>query len=91
MKYGFEQAETEYTLQSFGEMADKFKLDYFSAPIHVRLLWYILCSEVEEVLICNLDSAKYNHNYFVNIHCIPKNETCIILRPVWVLGTVVIE
>jgi len=40
MKYGFEQAKYEYTLQSFGEMADKFKLDYFAAPIHVRLLWY---------------------------------------------------
>jgi len=38
MKYGFEQANTEYTLQSFGEMADKFKVDYFGAPIHVRLL-----------------------------------------------------
>ena len=38
MKYGFEQARTEYTLQSFGEMADKFKVDYFGAPIHVRLL-----------------------------------------------------
>jgi len=42
MKYGFEQAKTEYTLQSFGEMADKFKLDYFGAPIHVRRSWYIV-------------------------------------------------
>jgi len=32
--YGFEQAEREYTLQTFGEMADKFKLDYFGISVH---------------------------------------------------------
>ena len=41
MKYGFEQAKTEYSLQSFGEMADKFKLDYFGVPVHVCLQCYI--------------------------------------------------
>jgi len=35
--YGFEQAKREYSLQSFGEMADQFKLDYFGSPIHVSL------------------------------------------------------
>lgn len=34
--YGFEQAKTQYSLQSFGEMADQFKLDYFNRPVHVR-------------------------------------------------------
>jgi len=38
--YGFEQAKREYSLQSFGEMADQFKLDYFGMPIHVRILLY---------------------------------------------------
>lgn len=33
--YGFEQAKREYTLQTFGEMADQFKLDYFNMPVHV--------------------------------------------------------
>lgn len=33
--FGFEQAQKEYTLQSFGEMADKFKQDYFNMPVHV--------------------------------------------------------
>ncbi|XP_027766598.1 lysine-specific demethylase 5C-like, partial [Empidonax traillii] len=28
--FGFEQATREYTLQSFGEMADAFKADYFN-------------------------------------------------------------
>lgn len=33
--FGFEQATREYTLQSFGEMADTFKADYFNMPVHV--------------------------------------------------------
>ncbi|CAH7488179.1 Kdm5d [Phodopus roborovskii] len=32
--FGFEQATQEYTLQSFGEMADSFKADYFNMPVH---------------------------------------------------------
>jgi len=35
--YGFEQAKREYSLQSFGEMADQFKLDYFGSPVHVSV------------------------------------------------------
>ena len=33
--YGFAQAKKEYSLQTFGEMADQFKLDYFNMPVHV--------------------------------------------------------
>jgi histone demethylase JARID1 len=33
--YGFEQSKKEYDLQSFGEMADKFKSDYFGLPPEV--------------------------------------------------------
>jgi hypothetical protein len=36
--YGFEQASREYTLQSFGEMADHFKQEYFGLPVHVSYL-----------------------------------------------------
>ena len=35
--FGFEQAVREYTLQSFGEMADNFKSDYFNMPVHVSI------------------------------------------------------
>ena len=35
--YGFEQSKRRYTLQTFGEMADQFKLDYFNMPVHVGL------------------------------------------------------
>lgn len=33
--FGFEQARREYSLKSFGEMADSFKSDYFNMPVHV--------------------------------------------------------
>ncbi|XP_038061639.1 lysine-specific demethylase 5A-like isoform X2 [Patiria miniata] len=33
--FGFETAYKQYTLQSFGEMADQFKRDYFSMPVHM--------------------------------------------------------
>ena len=40
--FGFEQAARDYTLRTFGEMADAFKSDYFNMPVHVCtyvLLW----------------------------------------------------
>lgn len=33
--FGFEQARRDYSLKSFGEMADSFKSDYFNMPVHV--------------------------------------------------------
>lgn len=33
--FGFEQAQREYTLQQFGEMADQFKSKYFNMPVHL--------------------------------------------------------
>ncbi|KAK6176380.1 hypothetical protein SNE40_014678 [Patella caerulea] len=33
--YGFEQSKREYSLQSFGEMADHFKSTYFNMPVHM--------------------------------------------------------
>uniref|UniRef100_A0A7R9H2W2 [histone H3]-trimethyl-L-lysine(4) demethylase n=1 Tax=Timema poppense TaxID=170557 RepID=A0A7R9H2W2_TIMPO len=32
--FGFEQAQREYTLQQFGEMADQFKSEYFNMPVN---------------------------------------------------------
>ena len=37
--FGFEQAKREYTLQSFGEMADNFKREYFKLAPEVIILW----------------------------------------------------
>ncbi len=36
--FGFEQAEKQYTLRTFGEMANSFKEDYFGRPPHVSAL-----------------------------------------------------
>jgi hypothetical protein len=42
--FGFEQAQREYTLQQFGEMADQFKSDYFNMPVHVSCLLTEVCN-----------------------------------------------
>lgn len=56
--FGFEQAQKEYTLQSFGEMSDKFKQDYFNMPVHLiptemaeREYWRIVSSIDEDVTV----------------------------------------
>ncbi|PNF26510.1 Lysine-specific demethylase 5A [Cryptotermes secundus] len=56
--FGFEQAQREYTLQQFGEMADQFKSDYFNMPVHLvptplveREFWRIVSSIDEDVTV----------------------------------------
>ncbi|CAK7313920.1 Lysine-specific demethylase 5D [Vulpes lagopus] len=54
--FGFEQATQEYTLQSFGEMADSFKADYFSMPMVPTELvekefWRLVSSIEEDVTV----------------------------------------
>lgn len=56
--FGFEQATREYTLQSFGEMADSFKADYFNMPVHMvptelveREFWRLVSSIEEDVTV----------------------------------------
>nr|XP_015207475.1 PREDICTED: lysine-specific demethylase 5C [Lepisosteus oculatus] len=56
--FGFEQATREYTLQSFGEMADTFKSDYFNMPVHMvptelveREFWRLVSSIEEDVTV----------------------------------------
>ena len=56
--FGFEQAQREYTLQQFGEMADQFKSDYFNMPVHLvptdlveREFWRITSSIDEDVTV----------------------------------------
>lgn len=42
--FGFEQAARDYTLRTFGEMADAFKSDYFNMPVHVCSCFiFVLC------------------------------------------------
>ncbi|XP_013866429.1 lysine-specific demethylase 5C isoform X2 [Austrofundulus limnaeus] len=56
--FGFEQATREYTLQSFGEMADAFKADYFNMPVHMvppelveREFWRLVSCIEEDVTV----------------------------------------
>ncbi len=56
--FGFEQAQKEYTLQTFGEMADQFKSDYFNMPVHLiptqlveKEYWRILENIDEDVVV----------------------------------------
>ncbi|GAB6028037.1 Lysine-specific demethylase 5B [Chamberlinius hualienensis] len=56
--FGFEQANKEYTLQSFGEMADQFKSDYFNMPVHMvptatveKEFWRIVSAINEDVTV----------------------------------------
>ncbi|XP_031438860.1 lysine-specific demethylase 5A isoform X2 [Clupea harengus] len=56
--FGFEQAVRGYTLQSFGEMADHFKSDYFNMPVHMvptelveKEFWRLVSSIEEDVIV----------------------------------------
>ncbi|XP_063288593.1 lysine-specific demethylase 5C-like isoform X2 [Pelobates fuscus] len=56
--FGFEQATREFTLQSFGEMADSFKADYFNMPVHMvptelveKEFWRLVNSIEEDVTV----------------------------------------
>lgn len=56
--FGFEQAQREYTLQQFGEMADQFKSEYFNMPVHLvptqiveKEFWRIVSSIDEDVTV----------------------------------------
>ncbi|XP_067685038.1 lysine-specific demethylase 5A-like isoform X3 [Haliotis asinina] len=56
--YGFEQSRTEYSLQTFGEMADNFKSNYFNMPVHMvpchlveKEFWRLVSCIEEEVSV----------------------------------------
>uniref|UniRef100_A0A3T1CWC7 [histone H3]-trimethyl-L-lysine(4) demethylase n=1 Tax=Polyandrocarpa misakiensis TaxID=7723 RepID=A0A3T1CWC7_POLMI len=56
--YGFEQARKEYTLQTFGEMADAFKSEYFTKPAHMiptelveKEFWRLIGSLEEDLTV----------------------------------------
>lgn len=42
--FGFEQAGRDYSLRTFGDMADSFKSDYFNMPVHVSWAVYVVFS-----------------------------------------------
>ncbi|KAL3212776.1 hypothetical protein MRX96_007829 [Rhipicephalus microplus] len=71
--FGFEQAIREYTLQDFGEMADKFKSSYFSMPVHMistetveKEFWRIVAAVDEDVTVeygADLHSVEHGSGF----------------------------
>uniref|UniRef100_A0A8C2T3B0 [histone H3]-trimethyl-L-lysine(4) demethylase n=1 Tax=Coturnix japonica TaxID=93934 RepID=A0A8C2T3B0_COTJA len=56
--FGFEQAARDYTLRTFGEMADAFKSDYFNMPVHMvptelveKEFWRLVSTIEEDVIV----------------------------------------
>ncbi|KFP65134.1 Lysine-specific demethylase 5B, partial [Cariama cristata] len=56
--FGFEQASRDYTLRTFGEMADAFKSDYFNMPVHMvptelveKEFWRLVSTIEEDVTV----------------------------------------
>ncbi|XP_063072078.1 lysine (K)-specific demethylase 5Ba isoform X2 [Engraulis encrasicolus] len=56
--FGFEQASRNYTLRSFGDMADSFKSDYFNMPVHMvptelveKEFWRLVSTIEEDVTV----------------------------------------
>uniref|UniRef100_A0A8C8I6M9 [histone H3]-trimethyl-L-lysine(4) demethylase n=1 Tax=Oncorhynchus tshawytscha TaxID=74940 RepID=A0A8C8I6M9_ONCTS len=74
--FGFEQATREYTLQSFGEMADTFKADYFNMPVHMvptelveREFWRLVSSIEEDVTVeygADIHSKEFGSGFPMN-------------------------
>ncbi|KAM6981511.1 lysine-specific demethylase 5C isoform 1-T1 [Tautogolabrus adspersus] len=74
--FGFEQATREYSLQSFGEMADAFKADYFNMPVHMvptelveREFWRLVSSIEEDVTVeygADIHSKEFGSGFPMN-------------------------
>ncbi|XP_028669207.1 lysine-specific demethylase 5C isoform X2 [Erpetoichthys calabaricus] len=74
--FGFEQATREYTLQSFGEMADAFKSDYFNMPVHMvptelveKEFWRLVSSIEEDVTVeygADIHSKEFGSGFPIN-------------------------
>lgn len=70
--FGFEQAQREYTLQQFGEMADQFKSDYFNMPVHVssycsdhyKIYFKRLWNKLTHVSTYNIGCSKFKYRNF---------------------------
>ncbi|XP_065304371.1 lysine-specific demethylase 5A-like [Dermacentor albipictus] len=71
--FGFEQARREYTLQDFGEMADRFKSNYFQMPVHMistetveKEFWRIVAAVDEDVTVeygADLHSVEHGSGF----------------------------
>lgn len=83
--FGFEQAIREYTLQDFGEMADRFKSKYFNMPVHMistdsveKEFWRIVSAVNEDVTVeygADLHSVEHGSGFPTkNSELLPGDE-----------------
>uniref|UniRef100_A0A452UMJ3 [histone H3]-trimethyl-L-lysine(4) demethylase n=1 Tax=Ursus maritimus TaxID=29073 RepID=A0A452UMJ3_URSMA len=97
--FGFEQATREYTLQSFGEMADSFKADYFNMPVHMvptelveKEFWRLVNSIEEDVTVeygADIHSKEFGSGFPVSDskrHLTPEEELCVLWQIRWYMG-----
>lgn len=82
--FGFEQAKREYTLQSFGEMADNFKRDYFKLPpeqvpteLVEREFWRLVSTMDEDVTVeygADLHTATHGSGFPRKYNAVTSEE-----------------
>ncbi|XP_048682569.2 lysine-specific demethylase 5B isoform X6 [Caretta caretta] len=82
--FGFEQAARDYTLRTFGEMADAFKSDYFNMPVHMvptelveKEFWRLVSTIEEDVTVeygADIASKEFGSGF-------PVRDRKIKLRP----------
>uniref|UniRef100_M3XK93 [histone H3]-trimethyl-L-lysine(4) demethylase n=1 Tax=Latimeria chalumnae TaxID=7897 RepID=M3XK93_LATCH len=88
--FGFEQASRDYTLRSFGEMADSFKSDYFNMPVHMvptelveKEFWRLVSTIEEDVTVeygADIASKEFGSGFPVRegkIQLTPEDEEYI--------------
>ncbi len=75
--FGFEQAQKEYTLQSFGEMADQFKSDYFNMPVHLipTTLVEKVSFPLESSMKIRMCCRNMKHRFIETFHYL--NQRCL--------------
>ena len=82
--FGFEQAKREYTLQSFGEMADNFKREYFKLPpeqvpteVVEKEFWRLVSTMDEDVTVeygADLHTAVHGSGFPRKFNAITSEE-----------------
>ncbi|XP_022801801.1 lysine-specific demethylase 5C-like [Stylophora pistillata] len=82
--FGFEQAKREYTLQSFGEMADNFKREYFKLPpeqvpteVVEKEFWRLVSTMDEDVTVeygADLHTATHGSGFPTKFNAVTSEE-----------------
>ncbi|XP_026271683.1 lysine-specific demethylase lid isoform X1 [Frankliniella occidentalis] len=90
--FGFEQAQREYSLQQFCEMADRFKSEYFNMPVHVvptslveKEFWRLVSSIDEDVTVeygADLHTMDHGSGFPTN----SSDTTCEYAKSNWNLN-----